>query len=321
MGNVFKDVKDKKFKRKILLSKSVKFGMSFFRYLVLISISFVIISPMISVIAESFYTTSDVYNPMVYLFPVEGTLGNYALTILRTDYWNTLWKTLLFVISLVLIQLMVCSMVGYGFARFNFPLKGLLFGCVILTIVIPSYTIMLPLYMQFRNFDPLYLLSLLGDGPVNWLRSAKPLYLMTFLGCGLRAGLFIYIFIQFFRGIPKELEEAAFVDGAGSFRTYFTIMLPNAKPAIITVAVFSLVWQYNDSFYGGLFGVGTDYQLAQKISTIDGTIQFIDKVLNPELQAVYVKAGVVLMVVPILLIYILLQKQFIEGVERSGIVG
>lgn len=321
MGNAAKDSIDKIFKRKILLSKFVEKSVNVFRYLTLIAIAFIVLSPMISIVAESFFTEGDIYNAMVYLVPQEGTFGNYELAILRMNYWETLGKTMLFVITLTLIQLFICSLVGYGFARFDFPFKKLLFGCVVLTIVIPSYTIMLPLYMQFRNFDPLSLFSLLGSDPQNWLRTVKPVYLMTFLGCGLRAGLFIYIFVQFFRGIPKELEEAAFVDGAGPFRTYFTIMLPNAKPAIITVAVFSLVWQYNDTFLSGLFGVSSEYRLGAVLSTLTGTIQYIDKVMNPELQAVYLDAGIVLMVVPILIIYILLQKRFIEGVERSGIVG
>ncbi|HBY72069.1 MAG TPA: carbohydrate ABC transporter permease, partial [Lachnospiraceae bacterium] len=151
--------------------------------------------------------------------------------------------------------------------------------------------------------------------------TVKPVYLMTMLGCGLRSGLFIYIFIQFFRGIPKELEEAAFVDGAGAFRTYFTIMLPNAVPSLITVTVFSLVWQYNDSFYSGLFGIKSDYLLSVKLASLTGTINSLDQIVNPEIQQAYLDAGIVLMVVPIVIIYIILQRKFIEGVERSGIVG
>ncbi|HCM12321.1 MAG TPA: hypothetical protein DHW85_03985 [Lachnospiraceae bacterium] len=180
---------------------------------------------------------------------------------------------------------------------------------------------MLPLYMHFRNFDPLHLFGLLGIGAKNWLTTVKPVYLMTILGCGLRSGLFIYIFIQFFRGIPKELEEAAFVDGAGAFRTYFTIMLPNAVPSLITVTVFSLVWQYNDSFYSGLFGIKSDYLISVKLASLTGTINSLDQIVNPEIQQAYLDAGIVLMVVPIVIIYIILQRKFIEGVERSGIVG
>jgi multiple sugar transport system permease protein len=316
-----KNNEDIKFRRKIIVTNNVKRAMTIFRIMTLIGISYIVLSPMISIVSKSFFSESDIYNAMVYLIPQNGTLHNYALTILRMDYWKTLGYSLLYVGTLTIIQLFSCSAVGYGFARFNFPWKKLLFGCVILTIIIPSYTIMLPLYMNFRNFDPFHLFSLLGIGAQNWLTTMKPIYLMTILGCGLRSGLFIYIFIQFFRGIPKELEEAAFVDGAGAFRTFFTIMLPNATPSLITVTVFSLVWQYNDSFYSGLFGIKSDYLISVKLDTLRGTLSSLDKVINPEIQQAYLYSGIILMVVPIILIYILLQRKFIEGVERSGIVG
>ena len=316
-----RDYEDIKFRRKVFMSKCVKKAMSLFRIITLIGISYIVLSPMISIISRAFFSESDVYNAMVYLIPQNGTLENFKLAILRMDYWKTLGNSLLYIGFLTILQLFVCSTVGYGFARFQFPFKKVLFGCVILTIVIPSYTIMLPLYMHFRNFDPLHLFGLLGIGAQNWLTTVKPVYLMTMLGCGLRSGLFIYIFIQFFRGIPKELEEAAFVDGAGAFRTYFTIMLPNAVPSLITVTVFSLVWQYNDSFYSGLFGIKSDYLLSVKLASMTGTINSLDQIVNPEIQQAYLDAGIVLMVIPIVIIYIILQRRFIEGVERSGIVG
>lgn len=320
-STLFHPDENTKFKRRILWSGIVKKAMVIFRYATLIGISYIVLSPMISIISKAFFSDSDVYNSMVYVIPQEPTMRNFKLAMERMHYWKTLGSTMLYIGTLTLIQLLICSLVGYGFARFNFPLKKLFFGFVILTIVIPTYTIMLPLYMHFRDFDPLHLFSLFGIGPQNWLTSLKPLYLMTFLGCGLSSGLFIYIFNQFFRGIPKELEEAAFVDGAGAVRTFFQIMLPCAKPAIITVAVFSLVWQYNDSFYTGLFGVKAEYQLGVMLSTLPGTLNSLDKIGSPEFQQMYLNAGILLMILPILLIYIVLQKSFIEGVERSGIVG
>ena len=310
-----------KFKMRVQMTKYSGKAMSIFRYAILIGISYIILSPLISILSKSFFSDSDVYNAMVYLIPEEATIRNYLLAMERMDYWATLGKTMLYVCSLTLIQLLTCSLVGYGFARFDFPFKKILFGCIIVSIVIPSYTIMLPLYMHFKSFDPLNLFTLIGMGPQNWLTTAKPVYLMTLLGCGLNAGIFIYIFIQFFRGIPKELEEAAVVDGAGFLRTFFQIMLPCAKPAIVTVAVFSIVWQYNDSFYASLFGVKSDYQLGVKLSSLGLTLDSLDKIVNPEFQELYVSAGVVMMIIPILIIYIILQKSFIEGVERSGIVG
>lgn len=316
-----RNYEDMKFRRKIFISRYSKKAMAIFRIATLIGISYIVLNPLISIISKAFFSESDVYNTIVFLIPQNGTVKNFALAMLRMDYWKTLGYSLLYIGTLTCIQLFICSIVGYGFARFEFPFKKLLFGCVILTIVIPSYTIMLPLYIHFRNFNPLHLFSLIGIGPQNWLTTVKPIYLMTILGCGLRSGLFIYIFIQFFRGIPKELEEAAFVDGAGAFRTFFTIMLTNAIPSLITVTVFSLVWQYNDSFYSGLYGIKSDYLISVKLASLTGTINSLDKIVNPEIQQLYLDAGIILMVMPIVIIYVVLQRKFIEGVERSGIVG
>ena len=223
------------------------------------------------------------------------------------DYFRTLGNTLIYTIALTLIQVLICSMVGYGFARFDFPLKKLLFGCVVLMIVIPNHTIMLPQYMTFRS--------------MGLMSEATPMYILTLFATGLRAGLFIYIFNQFFRGLPKEIEEAAFVDGAGTWYTYFRIMLVNAMPAVITVTVFSLVWQYTDSFYSQLFRIPTDMLLAKRLSTLQNNIQANLKIMNVRIQRLYVDAGVVLTILPLLILYLLLQRRFIEGVERSGIVG
>ena len=212
-------------------------------------------------------------------------------------------------------------MVGYGFARFNFPFKKLLFACVVVMIVIPTNTIMLPLYMTFKNFNPFGLATLINGKSINLLGTPVPMYIMTFLGCGLRSGLYIYIFNQFFRGLPKEIEEAAFVDGAGVWYTYFRIMLMNAMPSVITVAVFSMVWQYNDTFYAKLFLISENIVISKKISSLTAVIANEDKILDTTIQQLYLDAGIILIMVPIVLIYVFLQRYFIEGVERSGIVG
>ncbi len=230
-------------------------------------------------------------------------------------------RDIFYTLTLTLLQLLICSMVGYGFARFDFPLKKLMFGCVVVMIVIPSHTIMLPLYMTFREFDPLGLVSLFTGAPINLMGTTIPMYIMTLLGCGVRSGLYIYIFNQFFRGLPKEIEEAALVDGCGVWYTYFKIMLRNAMPSVITVAVFSIVWQFNDTFYAKLFLISENVVISKKIATLQSVIANQDKILNVTLQELYLDAGIILVLLPVVLIYLLLQRYFIEGVERSGIVG
>lgn len=292
-----------------------------FKYLVIICISYIILSPVVVIITNSFFTPNDVYSPVVSLIPEEGTLQNYILSFKRLDYVKTMVFTLLYVLSITGIQIFICSMTGYGFARFDFPFKKIMFACVILTFVIPAHTIMIPLYMTFRNIDFLGLVTLATGSPVNLLGTKAPMYVMTLLGVGLRSGLYIYIFNQFFRGLPKEIEEAAFVDGAGMLYTYFKIMLVNAVPAIVTCTVFSMVWQYNDSFYPGLFSMDSKYILSMKLSTLRTTIEYIEKIMDSAISQTYVYAGVCMALVPIIIIYLILQKYFIEGVERSGIVG
>lgn len=297
-------------RKAVRIGKKLLFGI--FKAVILIGIAYIILSPLIGMISNSFFSDTDRYNPMVYMFPADPTIERYQKAISYMSYWKVLFRTMLYDLSLLGIQIIVCSMVGYGFARFDFPFKKVLFGCVVVMIVLPLNTIMLPLYITFRNVGPF---------DSNWLGTLKPMYAMTILGCGLRSGLFIYIFNQFFRGLPKEIEEAAFVDGAGMFYTYSRIMLVNAMPSVITVSIFSLVWQYNDTFFVKLFNISDNIALSKRITGLSSTISNATGVVDPSILRLYTYAGVILLILPVLAIYILLQRKFIEGVERSGIVG
>lgn len=297
------------------------FILGLFQFLIIVGICYVILGPIIGIISSSFFSNADNYNPMVYLIPQEPTLERYQISMQYLDYWKTMASSLIYSLTLMIVQVIVCSMVGYGFARFDFPFKKILFACVVVMIVIPTNTIMLPLYMTFAKFDVLGIVTLLKGAEINLLSTPIPMYIMTLFGCGLRSGLYIYIFNQFFRGLPKEIEEAAFMDGAGTWYTYFRIMLINALPSVVTVAIFSMVWQYNDTFYAKLFLISDNIVISKKISTIEASISNVEKILDPNILELYLDAGIVLIMIPIVIIYVLLQKQFIEGVERSGIVG
>ena len=309
------------YQRMLLGNDIKKIALTILQIAIIVGVSYVILSPVIGMVVNSFSGDKDAMNPMVFIFPEYPTLEKYKIVIEVMDYVPTILKNILYVITLTVIQVLVCSMVGYGFARFEFPFKKLLFAMVVVMIVIPSYTIKLPLYVTFRNFDPVGLMTAIFGAPKNLMGTPWPMYIMSLLGCGVRSGLYIYIFNQFFRGLPKEIEEAAFVDGAGMWYTYFNIMLKNASPAVITVTVFSLVWQFNDTFYSNLFLVSEDIVIAKKISTLASVIAGEYKILNVTLQELYLHAGIILVLLPIILIYLVLQRYFIEGVERSGIVG
>ena len=285
--------------------------LSVFRFIIIVGISYVILAPVIGIVSNSFFSRQ--------FHQSHGVHHSHQPTLEDTKWQSNIWITCPSWAGRSCIggrhadQLLICSMVGYGFARYQFPLKKLLFGFVVVMIVVPLNTIQFPLYMTFRYFG-------VGEHTANLLKTPWPTVILSAFGCGLRSGLYIYIFNQFFRGLPKEIEEAALVDGAGSWYTYF-IMLPNATPAMITVAVFSIVWQYNDSFFANTFNIPDSILITRKLDSLINVISNAEKIRTIREQQLYFDAGVVLVLLPVVVIYLLLQRRVIEGVERSGIVG
>lgn len=305
---------------------------SVFRYILVFGISFVILYPILRQISVAFKDKADIYNPTIYMVPVHFTLENIRLAMEILHYWPLLGNTLLFAVSTTLLQTASCALAGYGFARYSFPGKNILFALVILTIMIPSSTLMVPMYLHFRNFDVLGLMHLFtGKDGVNMLNTYGPSLITAAFANGLKSGLYIYIFRQFFRGMPAEIEEAALIDGAGGFRTFFTVMLPNAVPPIITVLLFAFVWQYNDSYYTSLFMNQSDLMAIKVASLPADANQYLPGLLglgssanvrvDPNHVAMIVDTGILLSIAPLILMYLFVQRFFVESVERTGVVG
>jgi multiple sugar transport system permease protein len=216
------------------------------------------------------------------------------------------------------------ALAGYAFARMPFRGRALLFAVVTLSIIVPPASYMLPQYVLFQQ--------------MNLLQRPASLFLLAALGQGLSGGLFIYIFRQFFRGLPKELEEAAYVDGASLPRTFLRIVLPTARPAFITVGVLSFVWNWNDTTMPQLFN-STPNLLRVRLSSLSaysgGTsnVQLaisgalsnlppgIIRMQSDAYDTVLLSVCSLLIIMPLIVFFLVIQKQFVEGVERSGIVG
>ena len=280
---------------------------------ILAGVCYIILSPLFGILSNSIMSLEDVFNPLVFLIPQNFTLDNLRNAFIHLDFVNTLILTLGFAAGLSALHVIVTSMVGYGFARFRFPGSNFLFALMILTIIIPVQTYMVPMFLQFRFFRFFGL-------EANLVGTYWTLIILTATGVGLRSGLYIYIFRQFFRGLPKEIEEAAFIDGASTFRTYATVMIPNALPAILTVFLFAFVWHYNDTFYSSLLITGNRL-MAVMLTALGNNFGSFADVRDPNAIQLVVFAGIVLAVTPIVTIYLILQRHFIEGIERSGIVG
>ncbi|MCL2500444.1 MAG: carbohydrate ABC transporter permease [Defluviitaleaceae bacterium] len=282
--------------------------------IIIVGVCYTILAPVIAIISRTFMSPQDIGNPLVFLFPQEPTLYNLRMAIRYMDYVSTLTRTFIHAGTFAVLSVVVASFVGYGFARFKFPGVSILFALVILSIVVPVQSYMIPMFLNFRHF--------LGQPDWNLINPNYPipLLMLTLTGVGIRSGLYIFIFRQFFRGIPKDIEEAAFIDGAGTFGTYMKIMLPNAIPAVTTVFLFSFVWHYNDTYYGGLLMTGNSLMAAQ-LGSVGWTYSEDQETRNPIFIQLVIFAAVSLAIAPILTIYLFLQRFFVEGLERSGIVG
>lgn len=320
----------KKLFKKKELYKVTRWIWSLCRFLLIFGLGFVILYPLLQIISKVFMPTSQYQDLSVIWIPKSLTLDNIKNALSYMDFWKSLGNTLILCLSCAAIQIAVCSLTGYGFARFRFPFREPLFLLVILTIVIPTQIIFLPSFVQYRFFDFFGISRLMGlftgkdytEFAVNLVNTRWSFWIPSLFGVGLRSGIFIYLFRQCFRNIPKELEEAAKIDGCGSIATYVRIMLPNAKSSILTVFLFSLVWHWNEYTLTRTFFPQKYQPLAVQLKlAIDSMNSDLATRTNLSFQMGVTYASVLLFILPVLFIYIFTQRWFVEGVESSGIKG
>ncbi|WP_313073806.1 carbohydrate ABC transporter permease [Lacrimispora sp.] len=309
-----------------LLKKSAKnFVYRIIRFLMLFGMCFLILQPIFNKISISIMAEEDLYNAMVITVPEHFTTANYQLAGQFMDYWKTMANTVFVSLTIAILQIAVCTIVGYGFARFEFPLKKFWFACVMLVIIIPPQTISTSLHLHFRFFDLFGIAKMLTGNTINLRGSALPYYLMS-AGCmGLKNGLYIYMIRQFFRNVPKETEEAAYVDGCGTFKTFVQIMLPGAKPILTSCFLFAFVWQWTDGFYSKMF-LGNIKLLSVQLQQIGERLgNYMIHTLNQATGAsvgytqCIVSTGTLMVIFPLLLLYLFAQKGFVESLSSSGI--
>ncbi|MCQ6561344.1 carbohydrate ABC transporter permease [Paenibacillus mendelii] len=278
---------------------------------------FVILYPLFFKISISFKARADMLDPTVLWIPKHFTLENFRFAAETLNYADTFVNSLFISLLTTVLQVISCALAAFGFARLKFRGSGILFALAVFTIVVPSQTLMIPTYLNYRFFDIAGIIGLFtGTNGINLLDSYWPFILQAATGMGIKSGLFIFIFRQFFRGIPKELEEAAYIDGCSVFQTFYRIMLPNAVPAIITVFLFSFVWMWNDNYFVSLLLTRIKV-LSTMLPTMWTATQFEDG-----LYAYMIKnTGELLFIAPIIILYMFVQRYFVESIERTGLVG
>ena len=289
------------------------------RAVILIGLSFIIVYPIFVKLTTSLMSNSDLYNPSVVFLPNEPTLSNFRIVWNAVDYPKTFLFTITLCIITSVLQMVSCTLVAYGLARFKFFGKKLIMALVIVMLVVPVQMILTPLYIRFRFFDITQLIQVGGTlSGISFIDTPIPFILLSVTATGFKNGLYIFILLQHFRNSPKVLEEAAYIDGCTKFTTFTKIALPGAVAMLATIFLFAFVWQWNDYYYTSVFcpqlGLMSSELLNVDFSWIGGISS------DYSFSASYAPR-VLLLILPLIILYLFTQRFFVESVERSGIVG
>ena len=319
-----------------------------FRLLLLIGIAFVVVQPFITMAIQSIMAPQDFIDSTVSNVPRHISFGIYKAIFVDLSYVKMFFKTLALSLGLALVQTFVSCLVGYGLAKFKFRGNKIVFFAVILTLVIPHGTLQSALFYRFRYFDILGIFKFLSGGTVtkigwldnilskihilkfpngiNMMETVIPLFILSICGLAFKNGLYIFLLRQFFRGVPDELEESAYLDGANTFRTFVQVILPLSVPMMITVFLFSFCWQWTDDFYIPLFFTATNPGLISSIasslplSSLSSAYSTTTGSSGAYLNAMRYGCGI-MACLPLIILFLFCQKYLVQGIERSGIVG
>lgn len=308
-------------------NKTLSVIVAIFRYLILISIGYVVLYPLFYMLSTSLRGFTDFYDPSVLWIPKNFTLEWYEWAVNSLDYISGLGYTVLFELLAAALEILSCSLVAYGLARFDFRGKKILMAFLILTIIVPDQMVIIPKMMNFSNLDFLGILSLIkkitgATFRINILNTGFVFYLPSLLGIGLRSGIIIFIYMQFYKGLPRELEEAAWIDGANLFQTYTKIALPSSGVVITTVSILSIIWHWNDYYLAVmLMNDAKVMPLAVRLSNIAEYISAHYSIWGGYKVTATEAAASVLFILPMLIMYIFLQRKFVKSIDRVGITG
>lgn len=271
-----------------------------FMYLFLILVGLILIYPLIWMVFATFKTNAEIFGS-------SGLLPSHVSFTAYFEGWRKgggaysmghfMANTFKIVVPSVLLTVVSSVLVGYGFSRFSFPLKGLLFAMMISTLMLPGTVTMIPKYLIFNR--------------LGWLNTYLPFIVPAALG---GSAFLIYMMMQFIRGIPMELDESAKLDGCGSFRILLYLIVPLAKPAIVSVVIFQSLWSWNDYFNPLIYINST-----KKFPISLGLRLMLDSAGNNSWDQIMAMSLVAIL--PCLILFAVAQKSFVEGISTAGLKG
>ena len=272
------------------------------RYVVLIVVGFIMIYPLIWMVGATFKTNNEIFSGIGFI-PKNPTLDGYKNALKSyggdIDIFKAMINTYSIVLPKVVFTIVSATITAYGFARFEFRGKKLLFAVLMSTLFLPQAVLNVPQFVLFNKF--------------GWIDS--PIYLALIVPTLFATDTyFVFMLIQFLRNIPKELEEAATIDGCGSVKTLWYVIVPMLKPSIVSCALFQFMWSSND-FMGPLLYVNTPARYPASI--------FVKMSMDADTGFEWnrVLAMSLISIIPSLIVFLLAQDQFIDGIAAGGVKG
>lgn len=281
---------------------------SILRFIIIFGLAFIILKPIATKFLMSFFGQNDHLDNTVNIIPKKFSFFYWGKALDGLALKDTLLNTILLSVGVAVLQVISSTLVGYGLARFKFKLNKFFFFCVILLMLVPIQAISTAQYLNFVYFN-------LGFTTVNLANTFWPMYIMG-IGCiGIKQGLYIYLLKEQFEAMPAALDEAACIDGAGVWQTFWQVMLPNARTTIVTVFLFSVSWQWTDEIYAGLY-----YPNTSILSNFISHVQVAYGVNgDPVATGIARGAGSLVIMVPILFLFVICQKFLVQSISHSGL--
>ncbi len=268
-------------------------------HLVLVLLGYVMIYPLIWLVFSSFKTNQEIFGS-ISLFPSTYIFSSYAQGWAGTGQFGFdlyFVNSLRMVLPTVLGTILSSVVVAYGFSRFDFPLRKLLFALMLSTMMLPNAVTIIPSYLLFKKF--------------GWLDSYLPFIIPSSLAI---SAFFIFMLIQFFRGLPRELDESAKLDGCNSFSILVRILLPLSGPALFSVGIFQFIWTWND-FFNSIIYINS----ARNFTVSLGLRLAIDQSSATSWNAILAMS--VVSIIPCVLLFFFAQRYFVQGIATTGLKG
>lgn len=293
----------------LFLRKTKRGAWAVFRFILLIVLVFAALYPFIHMTLSSLKPQAEINEPSALILPKTVRFENFGEVWSDIGYPSVLWNTIRISVISSVLSVLACAVTGYGFARFGFRGKRVMLAVVTLQILVPPQILSVPLAEMFGRFDVFGLFGAFTGELLELLGNEFTMYIPAIFGNGIRAGLLILLFRQFFKTLPKDLEDAAYLEGCAPLRAFVCIILPSSAGVLLTGALFSLIWYWNE-FYVSSMLLPNGQTLSLK--TAELAAAGYDRL-------VWAEAGGVLAVLPVIIVYIWGHKRFVEGLELAGV--